>query len=162
MLFLCIYDVNAQSAEGRYSSRMTQDGFIFFANPQRLKELNNIKRFEYDMTMLTWTDSITVNFTFESTSMVMPHDLRIKYDGGVVKCDAYSSLFTDIKKDYYEIRITSRYSTSDIERILKSEKSPCFCFSQGDMEESAAYNPGAWKKDRKKLNDIFNLYLYSK
>lgn len=162
MLFLCIYDVNAQSAEGRYSSRMTQDGFIFFANPQRLKELNNIKRFEYDMTMLTWTDSITVNFTFESTSMVMPHDLRIKYDGGVVKCDAYSSLFTDIKKDYYEIRITSRYSTSDIERILKSEKSPCFCFSQGDMEESAAYKPGAWKKDRKKLNDIFNLYLYSK
>ncbi|MDE6377264.1 MAG: hypothetical protein K2K72_00805 [Duncaniella sp.] len=153
----------AQSAENRYNSRMTRDGVLFFLMPEPLKDLSGIKKFEYDATLLSWTDSTTVNFTFESSSFQLPTDLRVRYgEDGVIECKSFSPLFIDIKKNHYEIRITSKFSNAEFESIIKSLTPPAFCFNQGEEPKSAAYKAKAWSKDRKKLNDIFQLYLYSK
>ena len=152
----------AASADGRYNSRMTQDGTLYFIMPYKLKDLSGVKRFVYDMTLLSWTDSVTVNFTFVSPSMLEPADLRLTSGDESLPCHSYSPLFIDIKKNNYEIRITSKFSSADIQRLLENAAPLFFRFKQGDEQKSAGYTSGAWAKDRTRLIDIFRLYQYRK
>jgi len=152
----------AQSAEGRYVSRMTQDGTLYFIMPKKLGECSGIKKFEYDMTCLSWSDSVTVNFTFHSKSVARPTNLRIESCGDSFQCSSSSLLFTDIVKNGYEIRVTSKFLVSEIEKVLQCPNSPAFMFEQDGVVRTAEYSKGAWGKDRKKLVDILNLYKLSK
>ena len=52
-VMVCL-NMQAQSADGRYISRMTQDGTLYFINPQKLSKTEGIKNFEYDMTLLRY------------------------------------------------------------------------------------------------------------
>lgn len=154
--------LSSQTADGRYASRKTMDGTIFFISPQKLGLKDGLKAFEYDMTLLTWKDSVTINFTFESESMEMPEAINFKAGETEIQCESYSPLFIDIKKDHYEIRVTSKISIDELEKILASSSPLIFEVKQAGKLRMAAYNTGKWKKDRKKLNDIFKLYLYSR
>lgn len=157
----CFY-CHAQSAGNRYVSRMTQDGTLFFINPQKLNDLSGIKKFEYDMTMLSWTDSITVNFTFESDKMTLPSEVMLRSGTKTYECNNYSSLFIDIKKNHFEIRITSKFLNKDIEEIISRTDPLSFVIKQDGVTETASYNPKKWRKESKMLTDIYKLYLYSK
>lgn len=137
---------------------MTQDGTIFFIMPKKISDCSGIKKFEYDMTCLTWTDSVTVNFTFRSASVDRPVGLAVESCGHTYTCTAYSLLYTDIVKGGYEIRVTSKFPVAEIEEMLQCESSPVFTFEQNHTRCTAAYSAGAWKSDRKKLKDIFNLF----
>ena len=152
----------AQSASGRYFSRKTQDGDLFFLLPQRLKDIDGIKRFEYDVTMPNWTDSVTINFTYESDSMVVPEDLAIICGETPIICSSYAPMFVDIKKNHYEIRVTSKFSLEDFKTMISSDKSPHFIFKQNGQLKQASYPDKAWIKEKKKLKDIINVYLYTK
>lgn len=152
----------SQSADGRYVSRMTRDGTLFFINPQKLKGLTGVKSFEYDMTMLTWADSVTVNFTFESDRMTVPSAVGIESGDNYYECKDYSPLYIDIKKGHYEIRITSKYPCREIEAMIDTATPPGFVIKQDGAGLKASYSKKGWKKDRKKLMDIYKLYLYSK
>ncbi len=159
---LIVLTVVSGFALERYASRMTPDGTIYFIMSKTLSKLQGIKHFEYDMTLLSWTDSVTVNFTFQSKIMGLPTELYIKSGDQSYRCADYSLLFQDLKKNSFEIRVTSKFLTEDLEKIIHSDNPPMFVFPQGDQEASAAYSESAWKKDRKKLIDIYNIYLYSK
>ena len=162
ILLLLIVLVGFLQAEARYASRMTQDGTIFFIEPHKLTDLGNIKKFEYDMTLLSWTDSVTVNFTFESDRLAMPQNLTVKSGDNVFVCTDFSDLFYDLKKNHYEIRITSKFSVDEIREIIKSENPPVFSFIQDGVNEYASYKSGSWRKDRKRLLKILQLFLFSK
>ena len=160
--FLCALSSTAQLNDGRYASRKTQDGTIFFLNPQKLKKTSGIKKFEYDVTLLTWTDSVTVNFTFESDLMTVPEKLRIENSSKSFACNDYKPLFIDLKKNHYEIRISAKFPLCEFEEIIKSLLPPRFVFYQEGKEETAAYSEKGWKKEHKLLNNIYSLYLYSR
>ncbi len=149
-------------SDGRYFSRLSQDGTLFFVMPKKIKNVSGIKKFEYDMTLLTQTDSVTVNFTFISPLMDVPKDLKIATCDTTFNCSDYKPLFIDLKKNKYEVRITSKFSNELLVKMLACPTPPVFSFTQGNVSESASYKPGAWAKDRKILNDIFNLYKYTK
>lgn len=151
-----------QLSQGRYASRITPDGTIFFINPQKLGALTNLKRFEYDMTLLSWKDSVTINFTIETSWMTAPENFKIVSGDKVFPCEEFSVLYTDIKKQHYAIRVTSRFSLQELTQIIASETSPIFAFTQNDVQETAKYTDNAWKKERKKLFAIIQLYVYSK
>ena len=157
-LFIC----SGVVSYARYVSRMTQDGTLFFIEPKKLNVVSNIKKFEYDMTLLSWSDSITLNFTFESNLMSLPEQFYISADGNQFICNDFKDLYIDIKNKKYEIRITSKFSAEEIQKILSSQEPPVFCLKQDEIWGHASYKKGTWKKDQKKLLDIYNLYLYSK
>lgn len=146
----------------RYASRMTPDGTIYFIMPKKLSKLKGIKHFNFDMTLLSWTDSVTVNFTFESDLIGLPDKLSIRSGQNIFRCDSYSLLFQDIKKNRFEIRVTSKFSIEAIKEIIQGEEPPIFIFSQGENEESATYSGRSWIKERKTLCDILTIYQYSK
>lgn len=152
----------ALSAQNRYHSRMTQDGTLFFFMPHKITKLEGIKRFEYDMTMLNWTDSTTINFTFESSSLLLPENLKIISGNNSFVCHSYSPLFADIKKHHYEIRITSKFPNSEVLSFIENPNPPIFSFTQNNQLKTASYKQAAWNSDRKKLYDIYQLYILSK
>ena len=76
------------------------------------------------MTLLSWTDSVTINFTFQASEMERPADLELCSGDSVYRCDRYSPLFTDIKKNGYEIRITSAFSAAAIKAVISSKEPP--------------------------------------
>lgn len=152
----------SQSAEGRYASRMTPDGTIIFIMPQKLGKTEGIKNFEFDMTLLSWTDSVTVNFTYQSPTMGLPQSLTLSNSKLNVECTDYSLLYMDILKKGYEIRVTSKFSASDIKTLFSEINPPVFNFIQEGKPCFATYKEGAWKKDRKRINDIYQLYYYAK
>ncbi len=151
-----------QSSQGRYASRITPDGTIFFINPKTLGTLANIRKFEYDITLPSWTDSVTINFTIESSLMNAPENLKIVSGDKVYQCEDFSVLYIDIKKQHYVIRVTSKFSMQELQKIIESASSPVFTFTQNGVQEEAKYTDRAWKKERKRLLDIFQLYAYSK
>lgn len=134
---------------------------LFFIMPHKLKVDSGIKNFQYDVTMLNWTDSVTVNFTFDSPSMYKPQNFEIKCGDQSFVCKSFYPLYTDIKKGGYEIRITSKFSIDEIKAIFESRLPPKFCFSQDGIAKWATYKSKAWEKDRKKLNDIMQLFIIS-
>lgn len=161
LLFMSILSINV-FADDRYASRMTQDGFIYFISPHKLDKTTRISDFEYDMTCLTWTDSVTVNFTYKSKSILLPEELSIMSCGKEFACHEFKTLFTDIVKGGYEIRISSIFSCDDIKDIINCKEPPVFVLSKGGIEYTATYSKGGWRKDSGKLVNIFNLYLFSK
>lgn len=162
---LCVFIVSSiysQSAEGRYSSLLTQDGVLFFVNPQKLKDLSGVKRFSFDVTMLSWTDSVTINYTFESDLMDIPENLTIICGDSILRGTSYSPLFVDIKGDHYEIRMTSKFGLNQIQTMVGSVNSPKFCFTQGQVVRCAQYKDKAWLRDKKKLSDILQIFNLSR
>lgn len=153
---------HGQLSQGRYASRITPDGTIFFINPQKLRVLTNVRRFEYDMTLSSWKDSVTVNFTFESSIIDAPEDLKIVSGERTYQSKDFSVLFIDIKKHHYEVRITSKFSVHELTEILKANSLPVFTFTQNGVQNKATYKDNKWKKERKQLLDILRLYSYSK
>lgn len=160
LLFLIsMVETFAQSAQGRYHSRLTPNGTLFFIQPHKLNNLSKMRSFSYDITLLSWQDSAIVNFTFESDLMDVPSNFRIYTHDKHFDCKKFSPLYIDIKKNHYIIRITSKFSVREISHFCSSDTPPVFSFFQGDCHLTASYKPKSWIQDQKKLNDILNLFL---
>ena len=110
------------------------------------------------MTYPDWTDSIIVNFSMYCNIPDVPQKLSIRSGDKVYVCHDFSSLYVDILKDGYEIRITSRFAKDDIVSLLQQSEYPMvFEMETKGINIYAKYKGSAWRKDRKKLNDIFLL-----
>ena len=159
---LFVFSGYSQETGDRYASRMTQDGTIFFIMPQKLSKTEGIRRFEYDMTCLTWSDTVTINFTIKSKHIETPENITIGSGDNSYKPVKTKILFIDLKKNEYEIRTSCQFLWPDIEKIFTDEQKPTFCLSQNGLPESATYKEGKWNKERKTLSNILNLFKYSK
>ena len=148
----------SQSSFNRYSSRITNDGICYFFKECKLKNVSGMKQFQYDMTYPDWTDSITVNFSIYCDMPLVPDKLYLRGGSKNCVCNDFRSLYVDIVKGGYEIRITSKFAKEDIESLLQQSESPmAFEMETKGKKMFATYTDGAWHKERKKLNDIFLL-----
>lgn len=148
----------SQSSFDRYSSRITIDGTCYFFKDYKLTCVDGIKRFQYDMTYPDWTDSITVNFSLYCDMPVVPRQFSLRGGDKEYVCNDFHNLYVDIIKGGYEIRMTSKFAKDDIVALLQQPESPmAFEMETKGRKIFATYKKGAWKKDRKRLNDIFTL-----
>ena len=110
------------------------------------------------MTYPDWADSITINFSIYCDIPDVPQKLSIRGGDKIFVCNDFRSLYVDIIKGGYEIRITSRFAKDDIISLLQQSKYPmAFEMETKGKKIFAKYKETAWRKDRKSLNDIFLL-----
>ena len=66
LFFLCVCVLSSLlvSAQGRYSTRLLENGTMLFFNPCKLVAMQKETSLVYDMTYLTHSDSVTVNMTY--------------------------------------------------------------------------------------------------
>lgn len=154
LLIASIFNI---SAIERYVSRPVSDGTLYFIMPKKLGEVSGAKSFLYDVTMVSGLDSATINFTVVSPLASEPSELIIRSGSQLLECDDSKLLFVDKTGKNFEIRVTSHFPKDKIEEIFSSPNIPQFEFMIGDTPVSATYKPGAWKKDRLKMIEVFNL-----
>lgn len=110
------------------------------------------------MTYPDWTDSITVNFSLYADAPDVPKKIALVGGDKRYECDDFRSLYVDIIKNGYEIRITSKFAKNDILALLQQTDYPlAFYIETKGRRIYATYKVSAWRKDRKKLNDVFLL-----
>ena len=159
ILFLCFALLpQFVGAQGRFTTRLTDKGTLHFLEPKKLNDLSGVSRFEFDMTYVTSTDSAYVNFSVKAPVAVKPSDIRLCYGTGLIlSCDDSRLLFIDRHGASYEIRMMCRFPISELRKALEEASPPVFRFKMGNSEASASYRPSAWKKDRIRINEMFNL-----
>ncbi len=141
---------------------MTDNGMLFFIMPQKVKSLKGISSFEYDITLLTWNDSITLNYTCKTKKMETPQDFKIISGDSTYNSMDCNLLFVDIIKKGFEVRITTKFLYRDFEKIIQCDTPPIFSFTQGGEEKSATFSQKKWDKEREILNKIISVYNYSR
>lgn len=147
----------AQSAYGRYSSRLTKDGMCYFFRNKKLTKTKEIRRFDYDMTYLDWKDSVTVNFTILADTPKLPTLFKIVCGADTFTCNNLKRFFVDVTKKGYEIRMSSLFSEDEIRKMINSSFAPVFVLDIDEKRATATYSKHSWEKESNKLQMILHL-----
>lgn len=158
-VLLCVMclQVEAQSINKRYRSHIGNGGTTYFFVPKKLSKKNGVDKFIYDMTHLSTTDSVTLNFTIVVENSVKVESLILANGESEIKSSCLSLLYRDVLDDGYEIRTTSRFSLNQLLSAFSNDSPLIFkvMLSNGDAV-SAAYTKSRWKKEKQTITKIFN------
>ena len=153
--FLFVVSSTAQSIDKRYRSTITQTGTLHFFRPMKLTRIENMKSFVYDMTYLSKTDSVTLNFTLEIINSQNVEKVVLQTDGVIAIENAPKMLYRDVLKSSYKVRISVGVPYKDIERIFKSETPLSFFITLSDGTVcKATYSKSKWRKEHVNITRI--------
>lgn len=152
---------NAQSIEKRYSSHLSNAGVINFFHPQKLKKNTNLDMFAFDMTYISYNDSITVNCSYRIQTGSNIKSLKIKSDNDNMQGNDLSVLYREVQKHGYEVRVTSRFSFSDIKNAFSNSAPLVFEIVTNDGScHTASYRKSAWEKESMNVTRILESINY--
>lgn len=160
MLIMC-FQIEAQSLNSRYRSHIGSNGTTYFFCPKKISPQKGIDRFVYDMTYLSSTDSVTLNFTFIAKKPDSVRSVILKNGENQIKANYLSTLYRDVLKNGYEIRTTSKFSFDEIQKVFNDELPLVFLITlnNGDII-TAKYGKSQWKKETKIIPLILNSITY--
>ena len=150
---------NAKSIEQRYSSYLSDEGMVLFIRPAKLSQHTDLSGFTYDMTYTAGQDSITINCTVDMNGNEDITQFIIHNESKKIVCESVSTLYRDLKKKGYSVRITSKFPIKDIKEIFADGTPATFTFVTTDKKScSASYKNGQWTKERNDITRIFNSF----
>lgn len=163
MLFCVVgtLEVSAQAGLKRLFSHNNEKGTMYFIGQKKLTKLENIKRFEFDITYLDYTDSATVNFTVISPNPNDVSEMELGNQQISIKATDVELLYHEVKGKNYVVRTTSRVPYTTLKALIKDEGPMIFNITRTDGQKGkATYSASQWKKERDLLGRI--LYLINK
>ncbi|MBO5698733.1 MAG: hypothetical protein J6R79_01850 [Bacteroidaceae bacterium] len=153
---------HAQSLYGKYTSKLADEGTCHFIHGVKLKKLDNIKGFQYDMACQSWTDSTTINMSIFSLFDDTPKEVSLSIGGHEYLCSALEIFYIEKNKKNTHCRISVTMPNDVVHEFMKSETPPIFNFKIGDTRATATYSASSWKKDSKKLRRILEMINLSR
>lgn len=157
----CSLDASAQVGLKRLFSHNNEKGTMYFIGQKKLTKLENIKKFEFDITYLDYTDSATVNFTVISPNPTDVSELKMGNSSIAMTATDVELLYHEVKGKNYVVRTTSKVPFQTLKEIVKSESPMVFDIVHTDGQKGkATYSASQWKKERDLLGRI--LYLINK
>lgn len=146
-----------QSIGKRYSTHLNESGVVYFFTPQKVAKGEKGYSLEYDMTYVSNTDSITVNLTLRSPESEKIRLLSLHNLSDSVWSDRLKLFYVDKTSKGYAFRIHTTFLFSDIKKLFRSVEPLRFSLMQGNGSLDFEYADRTWKKERKYMEDIFNL-----
>ncbi|MDO4949874.1 MAG: hypothetical protein Q4E55_06900 [Bacteroidales bacterium] len=114
-----------------------------------------MNKFVYDMTYISNTDSVTLNFTSEIIDFQNIEKVALQTDRVIATENAPKMLYRDVLKTSYEIRITVGVPYKDIEQAFKSDTPLSFFITLSDGTIcKATYSKSKWKKEHVNITRI--------
>ena len=162
-LFLCTLfmllcaALHAQSIDKRYRTYLTTNGMLHFIGKKKLTKVENLTKFDFDITYVAGTDSATINFSFVTD---IPTSVKSCFltNGYVSVAAAHPRMmFRDIMKRGYKIRTTSTIAFNDLQQLYAHESPFTFSLTlENGVGCAASFTPSQWKKERKDLERVFS------
>lgn len=163
LLLLIFSSGFSQSTNKRYRSHVGNEGTSYFFVSKKLSHKKGVEKFEFDMTHLSTTDSVTLNFTIITKLPSTVRTMSLVNDSCNIKASNLSMLYRDILDDGYEIRTTSRFALKDIQQLFSHENTLRFTMSLNDnCQAYATYSRSQWKKERETITRILNSIMLLK
>ena len=161
LLITIALNCGAQRIEKRYSSYLSEKGTINFFRPKKLDKKVNADKFIFDMTYISKHDSITINCLVATNSGGVAKEFNLKSGERNISGEAVSTLFRDVVKNGFAIRITSRFLIKDIKESFYNQKPLIFNITLTDGTTCmATYKPSKWKKESLQITRILESINY--
>lgn len=151
----------AQSIEKRYSSYLSEKGTINFFRPKKLDKKINVDKFVFDMTYVANNDSAIINCSLNIKSGGVAKELNFISDNRNIEGDAITTLYRDVLKNGYTIRVSSRFPIKVIKEVFSNNSPLIFSVTLTDgINCKATYKPSEWKKERLQITRILESINY--
>lgn len=159
LLLMVFCSINAKGQQNsRYISFLGKGGQVFFIKPHTIAAKAIKKEFEYDMTYVEGGDSLVFNFTVESSVPIKVEEFSIVNENGLqVKSAPCVKLFVDMRKKKYLIRTQTWFAYEDVKEVITASTQYSFVVKTSSDDIVFADKKSVWKKERKKLTEIFNI-----
>ena len=139
----------AQALGNRYVSSITNTGVMYFFRPIELDRLDNMHRFEYDITYIENKDSVTINFTTSIDSFALVKNIIVTSQDTIVYRGSGICLYCDFSGTHYDVRTSFRLSYNDFAKVFESLTPLTFCIHfSNNLKCTAAYSKSLWRKER--------------
>lgn len=158
LLFLSWTYLSAQEISKHYTARHQENGILYFFHKQDGFK-NSASWLVYDMTYLTNSDSITLNFTVNTKddlkidSIVLINDERITSNA--------TKLFVESKRDKWIYRYSAKFLFKDLEKFFVAG-TPTILIHSNNKPVQLSINKGKWKEQFSIMKKIFNLINHNR
>lgn len=155
--------ITAQNLKNKYSSRIADDGGIYFIHPVKGFKGTNIKSdLVFDMTYFTTSDSVTFNFTYYD-DIASPVDSIEFIDDTNTKLFSADMIFLEPhKKNKWAHRVTSRIPYIFIEDQFRKDKPFILRILLGENAYIFEMKEKEWKKQAPVINKILQVISLNK
>ncbi|MCU0360166.1 MAG: hypothetical protein MUF75_05515 [Bacteroidia bacterium] len=164
MLLLCFGYSNttkAQKIKKYYVSFKQEKGTLFFIRPQDgFKNASLHSHLKYDITCLSGSDSLTINFSyFDKTSRTL--DSLALQTGAKRSASALKKIFIETQKSYWHYRFSARFSIRDAEDFFNQVMAPKLEVVDKKDTIVLTCKKRTWEKNSKINQKIFQLVRYN-
>lgn len=157
LLLLCSI---AAFGEGRYSVQTLPQGNMYFFMPCKLKRAAGNK-LQYDMTILSYRDSVTINMTLTSP---MGRVKSVRLSSGDVSyiTTQYELFFQERKGSRFNTRVHIDCPTPIFTQLFASPDLLNIELTMEDSKQySFTYKPKKWKEDSRYVSEVMEIIAYA-
>ena len=160
-LFTASGTVRAQKINKYYVSFKQAKGTLFFIRPQKgFKSTPNHSHFTYDMTCISGSDSLSLNFSyFDKTPRAL--DSLALLIGPKRRSSSLQKIFIETKKSYWHYRFTTRLAVKDVEAFFNLTEGALFQLIEKESVIGLDCKKRKWKKNSQINRKIFQLIRYN-
>jgi len=143
-----------------FVSNVQDNGILYFIEPEHKWKSTEDNTFEFDITYLSSTDSISLNFSFLSKELEEINNLLFNIEGAEkpisVLCD---KIYIDYNKRIWVHRYTSKISHNEFLQLYANNQGPApKVVVKFKNDECVLFtNERKWRKKSKIINRIFQL-----
>jgi len=157
LLLLCC--VGAFSKE-RYYARVLPDGKMYFFMPYKVKGKSGNK-LQYDMTLLSYTDSVTINMTLTSP-MERVHSIRLSSGNVNYSTTRYELFFQERNGSRFNTRVHIDCPNDVYKQLFTSAVPLTIEFTMESGRQYAfTYKLKEWKQESIYVSEVLEMIEYS-
>ncbi len=156
MLLCCIVSFGKE----RYYARILPDGKMYFFIPHKVKGKSG-KKLQYDMTLITYKDSVTLNMTLHSP-MGRVRSVRLSSGDVSYTTTQYELFFQERARSLFKTRVHID-CPGDIYRKLYTTPIPLTIELTMESGEnySFTYKTKDWQKESAYVSEVLDMIEYS-
>ncbi len=162
LLFICIFsapsEVSGQKLSKYYTSALLESGTLYFILPlDDFQEKETKSRLIFDISYLTGRDSVTINFSYFSSSSNPADSLSLRSGDCSTTCRA-SKLFIDVENHQkWHHRFTAKLPFSGLACFFNAPLPPEIIITTQDDHLIYRVRKGHWKKQGSIISSIIQL-----
>lgn len=151
----------AQKINNHYVSYIQQKGTLYFIRPQKgFKNKGYGSSFIYDITCLSSSDSVTINFSyFDKNSRILDSLYLIRGSKRILV--PVSKIFIETKKANWHYRFTTRVLLSELETFFVENEIGTIALIEKNTTIPLYTSKKKWKKNAAINTKIFKLIRYN-
>lgn len=148
---------HAQSVEKRYTNFIGNNGIVYFFYPKKLKKLEGMEKFSYDITCSSKSDTAILNFSIYSLEPAETKKLTMHNGNDSIESISCKTLFVDVEDKGYKTRCSTTFLLSDLKKMYKNKSTLYFkLLLKEGIACKANYRKREWKKESSVITRILN------